>query len=112
MSRKNNDKKQKSITNKIVVKRNKTFGEEIATLKIIDCEIKKVINESKEKCEEILKNNTDQLEIIAQALLKYETLTGDEIKKLLNGEEIQQEQEIKIEAGHSLIAKMINKKGN
>ena len=82
------------------------------TLKTIDCEIKKVINESKEKCEEILKNNTDQLEIIAQALLKYETLTGDEIKKLLNGEEIQQEQEIKIEAGHSLIAKMINKKGN
>ena len=80
------------------------------TLKTIDCEIKKVINESKEKCEEILKNNTDQLEIIAQALLKYETLTGDEIKKLLNGEEIQQEQEIKIEAGHSLIAKMINKK--
>ena len=82
------------------------------TLKTIDCEIKKVISESKEKCEEILKNNTDQLEIIAQALLKYETLTGDEIKKLLNGEEIQQEQEIKIEAGHSLIAKMINKKGN
>ena len=82
------------------------------TLKTIDCEIKKVINESKEKCEEILRNNTDQLEIIAQALLKYETLTGDEIKKLLNGEEIQQEQEIKIEAGHSLIAKMINKKGN
>ena len=73
------------------------------TLKTIDCEIKKVIDESKEKCEEILKNNTDQLEIIAQALLKYETLTGDEIKKLLNGEEIQQEQEIKIEAGHSLI---------
>ena len=82
------------------------------TLKTIDCEIKKVINESKEKCEEILRNNTDQLEIIAQALLKYETLTGDEIKKLLSGEEIQQEQEIKIEAGHSLIAKMINKKGN
>ena len=36
MSRKNNDKKQKSITNKIVVKRNKTFGEEIATLKTVE----------------------------------------------------------------------------
>lgn len=82
------------------------------TLKIIDSEIKRLIKESKDKCEEILKNNTTQLEIIAQALLKYETLTGDEIKKLLNGEEINQKQEVEIETGHSLIVKMINKKGN
>ena len=77
------------------------------TLKTIDSEIKKLINESKERCEEILRNNTNQLEIIAQALLKYETLTGDEIKKLLNGEKIQQETEVKVENGHSLIAQIV-----
>jgi len=33
-------------------------------------------------------DHRDQLEIVGEALLEYETLTGDEIKALIAGEEI------------------------
>lgn len=81
-------------------------------LKDIDFAIKKLIVESKEKCFEILDKHKDQLEIIANALLKYETLTGDEVKKLINGEEIQVEELSQTEKTSSLISKFINKQEN
>lgn len=81
-------------------------------LKDIDFAIKKLIVESKEKCYEILDKHKDQLEIIANALLKYETLTGDEVKKLINGEEIQVEELSQTEKTSSLISKFINKQEN
>lgn len=81
-------------------------------LKDIDFAIKKLIVESKEKCFEILDKHKDQLEIIANALLKYETLTGDEVKKLIKGEEIQVEELSQTEKTSSLISKFINKQEN
>jgi cell division protease FtsH len=36
----------------------------------------------------LLDENRSELETLAQALLEYETLSGDEIKKLLAGETI------------------------
>ncbi len=55
------------------------------TAKIIDAEVKRLIDEAKDKAKKILTNNIDQLHIIAKGLLEYETLTGDEIKDLLKG---------------------------
>lgn len=81
-------------------------------LKDIDFAIKKLIVESKEKCFEILDKHKDQLEIIATALLKYETLTGEEVKKLIKGEEIQVEELSQTEKTSSLISKFINKQEN
>ena len=82
-----------------------------ATLNVINSEIKKIITKAKEKAAKILMDHAEQLQIIADALLKYETLTGDEIKDLVAGKEIitKKEEEIK---SSSLLTKIIEKNKN
>lgn len=65
------------------------------TANTIDSEIKKLVEEGYKLAEEILKTHNDQLEIIAQALLMYETLTGDEIRDIVAGKEIRKASEFK-----------------
>ncbi|KAJ0398629.1 hypothetical protein P43SY_007487 [Pythium insidiosum] len=59
------------------------------TRKIIDDEVKKLCDASYKRAKAILENNRGDLEKIANALLEFETLTGAEIKKILNGEKIE-----------------------
>jgi len=59
-----------------------------ATAKLIDEEVRKIIDTGQETAERILTENSDELETLAQALLEYETLSGEEIKALLRGEPI------------------------
>ncbi len=59
----------------------KTNSEAIATE--IDMEVKRIVDEAYNKAKEILTDNIDKLHKLAEALLEYETLTGDEIKQLL-----------------------------
>lgn len=59
-----------------------------ATAKLIDEEIKSFVEGGNNRAMTILKENLDDLHIIAQALLEYETLSGEEIKALLRGEKI------------------------
>ncbi|MGN6671326.1 MAG: ATP-dependent zinc metalloprotease FtsH, partial [Candidatus Nucleicultricaceae bacterium] len=59
-----------------------------ATAQIIDEETKKIVENAYKNAETILNKNIDQLHLLANALLEYETLTGDEIKSLLKGEKI------------------------
>ncbi len=61
------------------------------TAALIDEEVKRITAESETEAKRILSEHRDQLEIIAQALLKYETLSGAEIDALLRGEELQRE---------------------
>ena len=56
-------------------------------------------SEDKIKGMEIVANNRDKLDIIADALMKYETLTGEEIDKIVNGEEIRVEESNKNDDG-------------
>ncbi len=65
---------------------NKPFSEE--TGKIIDQEVKRIIDEALSEAKKILTERKDDLEKLAKALLEFETLTGDEIKDLLAGKEI------------------------
>ena len=58
------------------------------TASLIDEEIKRFVDEANERATKILTDHRDQLEIIGQALLEYETLTGDEIQQLIDGEPI------------------------
>ncbi len=53
------------------------------TAKLIEAEIKRFITEAHEKALEILKKKKKDWVKLAEALLEYETLSGDEIKALL-----------------------------
>jgi cell division protease FtsH len=57
-----------------------------ATARIIDEEIRRIIDTAEEKAKQILNDNMVQLHAIAKGLLEYETLSGDEIKTLMRGE--------------------------
>jgi cell division protease FtsH len=58
------------------------------TARLIDDEIKRFINEGYETAREVLVRRRDDWERLAQALLEYETLTGEEINKVLAGEKV------------------------
>ena len=59
-----------------------------ATAAAVDAEIKRIVNEAHAEATRILTEYADQLEAIAQTLLEYETLTGDEINQIARGEKI------------------------
>ncbi len=59
-----------------------------STMNIIDEEVKKFINEGYETAKKILTEKHDDLLKLAGALIEYETLTGEEIRRLLAGEEM------------------------
>jgi cell division protease FtsH len=56
-----------------------------ATSQKIDAEVKRLIGQGYADARKILTTRRKDLEALAQALLEYETLTGDEIKNLFNG---------------------------
>ena len=58
------------------------------TARQIDDEIRKIITHADKTCRAILKKHANQLETLAQSLLKYETLNGQEIEDLLAGKKI------------------------
>ncbi len=58
------------------------------TIKLIDSEIKSLVDYGLKRSNEVLKGNLDDLHKVAQALLEYESLTGDEIKDVLSGKGI------------------------
>jgi cell division protease FtsH len=64
------------------VARTRTISGE--TAKTIDAEVRRLVEEGHEEARRILTEKADQLETLAQALLEYETLSGDEIKDLLD----------------------------
>ncbi len=63
---------------------NKNFSED--TARLVDAEVKRIVQEAHERCTALLKENDKELHSIAQALLERETITGEDITKLLRGE--------------------------
>jgi|TARA_R110001599_G_scaffold291386_9_gene494875 cell division protease FtsH len=57
-----------------------------ATAKVIDEEIRRIVDDAYKDARRILEENNNELETLAKGLLEYETLSGDEIKALLAGE--------------------------
>ncbi|QQN75225.1 ATP-dependent zinc metalloprotease FtsH [Croceicoccus sp. YJ47] len=53
------------------------------TNKLIDSEIRELVEKAHKAADECLRTQEDKLHLLAQAMLEYETLTGDEITKLL-----------------------------
>ena len=56
-----------------------------ATAQKIDAEIRRIIDETYARANQILSDHIDDLHTLAKGLLEYETLTGDEIIALLKG---------------------------
>ncbi len=56
------------------------------TADLLDTEIRGLLDSSLIDTRTILGENRDKLEMLAQALLRYETLDADEVKRLLRGE--------------------------
>jgi cell division protease FtsH len=58
------------------------------TAQQIDKEIRRIVEEGYERAKHLLDEHRSELEKLAQALLEYETLSGDEIQKVIAGESI------------------------
>ena len=63
------------------VSRTQNVSEE--TAKKIDAEVKKIVESGYERAKKILGEKIDELHKVAKALLTYETLSGEEIKKIV-----------------------------
>ncbi len=63
------------------------------TVEIIDAEIKRIVEEGYQEAFKMVEDNKDKLIAIAEGLLTHETLSGQEIKDLVDGKEIQREKE-------------------
>jgi cell division protease FtsH len=63
------------------VSRTQNVSEE--TAKKIDAEVKKIVEAGYARAKKILSEKIDELHKVAKALLTYETLSGEEIKKIV-----------------------------
>ena len=73
------------------------FSNEVANE--IDMEMRKIINDCHKKATEIIKKNRDLLNLIAESLLEYETLTKEQIDYLVqNGKMPEEEDEDNLES--------------
>ena len=66
----------------------------LATAEKIDEEVKKIINEAHELAKKIIKENKDDVELIAQTLLKHEQITAEEIDYLLEHRHLKKDEEV------------------
>jgi cell division protease FtsH len=62
------------------------FSVSAETKKLIEAEVKALIDEGYVEARRILLEKSDEFERLAKGLLEYETLTGDEIRKVIAGE--------------------------
>jgi cell division protease FtsH len=58
------------------------------TARIIDEEVRRIVEEAFVDCERLLEENWDKVEAVAQALLRYETLSADEVHRIMRGERL------------------------
>ena len=56
------------------------------TKELIEDEVRRFIQDAYERAYQILSDRKEDWERLAQGLLEYETLTGEEIKRVMNGE--------------------------
>lgn len=79
------------------VTQNQNMSEE--TARLVDAEIKRLVTEGYEGAKKLLKEKEKEWTLLAEALIEYETLTGDEIKQVTAGEKIDKSAECPVEEG-------------
>jgi cell division protease FtsH len=60
-----------------------------ATAKLIDEEIRRFVDEAEALAMEVLSDKEEGLHAISKALLEYETLSGEEVRTILDGGDIE-----------------------
>jgi len=63
------------------------------TAKVIDQEVRRIIDEATLTAKTLMETHRDQMDLLAHALLEYETLTGEEIRDLFAGKPLEKEKE-------------------
>ena len=58
------------------------------TSKIIDEEIRAIIDRTYATAKKILQDNTDKLHLMAKALMKYETIDSNQLKEIMDGKPV------------------------
>ena len=62
-----------------------------STAQLVDSEIREIVDTAYEKAKQILTDKMDDLVKVSEGLLEYETLSGDEIRRMLAGEDIKRD---------------------
>ena len=62
------------------------FSISTKTKELIESEVKKFIDDAYDVAYKLIEDNAEEFDRLAQGLLEYETLTGDEIKRVMRGE--------------------------
>ncbi len=65
---------------------NKNYSED--TARLVDAEVKRIVEEAHSRCRTLLKDNEDILHRIAKALLDRETLNSDELDLIMDNKEL------------------------
>jgi len=92
------------------VARTQSMSEE--TQKQVDSEVKVIVDKSYKNAEKIIQDKRKDLDIIANGLLDYETLTGDEITNLLKGISPTREEPSDDDTGATTLSSSVPKAGN
>ncbi len=65
---------------------NKNYSED--TARLVDSEVKRIVEEAHSRCRKLLQDNEETLHRIARALLDRETITGEELDLLMENKEL------------------------
>lgn len=76
------------------VTQSKNMSEE--TVRLVDAEIKQLVVDAHDKAYKLLQEKSEEWERLAQALLEYETLTGEEIEQVIKGEKVDKSSEVPV----------------
>jgi cell division protease FtsH len=57
------------------------------TARLIDVEVRRIIDAAHARAKDLLESNEMQLHLMADALMKYETINGDQIDQIMEGHE-------------------------
>ena len=76
------------------VTQNKNMSED--TARLVDAEIKSLVMSGYTEAKQILQDKRKEWELLAEALIEYETLTGDEIKQVVKGEKLERSEDVPV----------------
>ena len=87
------------------------FSVSAPTKELIESEVKRLIDEGYEGARKILLEKQQDFERLAKGLLEYETLTGDEIRKVVAGEPLGSDSDGDQPGGDAAVSSMVPKAG-